>query len=141
MITAKDSGAVYCPNLNASSQIKNSVSYSFGTVEAKKKNPLLMMTATLASVGPNTYHPNYNALDRLPAVQNQPFAKAKRTLHSVIRNSNWDSQADYSSVSKQVSSKHRSENEVIMSKAKKTNPFVGFVENNVLRISLPHASY
>jgi hypothetical protein len=125
----------------ASSQIRNPVAYSFGSVDAKQKLNLQKNSGTPACVGPNTYFPNHNALDRYQMAQNQPFTKAKRNMHSVDRSRYWDSHFDYSAVGKQVVSKHRSENHVSMPKASKTNQFVGLISRQFLRVSLPHAAY
>lgn len=137
----RDSGTVYYPNMVASSQVRKPVAYSFGQLDAKRKTNLNKNAGTPASVGPNTYFPNPNALDCHPVPKAQAFSKAKRTMHSVDQSRYWDSHFDYSAVGKQVVSKHRSENQVSMPKASKTNQFVGLVNHRVLKISLPHAAY
>lgn len=140
-VSPKDSGVVYCPSLATSSKVRRPLAYSFGTLDTRKKNALLSKTATPAGVGPNTYFPNHDILAQHRNVNNQGFSKGPRKLHSVDRARFWDSGPAYSALGKQVASQQRTEAVPRMAKATKDNPFVGFVDHRLIRVSLPHAVY
>lgn len=137
----REAGTTHAPNFEASSQFRRQAAHSFGMGEGKRGRVFLPPRATPPNVGPNSYHPNHNTLDSQPKQPRTVFPQAKRVMHSVDRSRYWDTFVDYSSMGSQPASHNRTESEVTIARAKKGNPFVGFVERRVLKVPMQHAVY
>lgn len=134
-------GFSYAPHFEASSLVKKSVSHSFGTSSSKKNLTSKVVGGTPTNVGPNSYNPDYKALNEMKGIVNQKFGTAKRNLQEINGDRYFDTYVDYSSMGIQVASNKKTESEISLSKANKNNSFTGIMDRKVLKVALKHANY
>ena len=134
-------GFNYTPHFEASSLVKKSVSHSFRTGNSKNNLSGLTGDGTPLNVGPNSYNPDYKALNEIKGIVNQKFGTAKRNLQEINGDRYFDTYVDYSSMGIQVASKKKTEREISLGKANKNTSFTGIMDRKVLKVALKHANY